>query len=82
MQISSSRKPVRSYTLLGYYVGLVWPKITFLKFTVRPVIEYADGRLIPDYLSDDVIKRVQRSALRKIYSEAKSYTEALQLPNL
>ena len=50
--------------------------------TVRPVIEYADGRLIPDYLSDDVIERVQRRALRKIYSEAKSYTEALQLPNL
>ena len=31
--------------------------------TVRPVIEYADGRLIPDYLSDDVIERVQRRAL-------------------
>ena len=49
--------------------------------TVRPVIEYADGRLIPDYLSD-VIERVQRRALRKIYPEAESYTEALQLPNL
>ena len=49
--------------------------------TVRPVIEYDDGRLIPDYLSD-VIKRVQRRALRKIYPEAESYTEALQLPNL
>ena len=49
--------------------------------TVRPVIEYDDGRLIPDYLSD-VIKRVQRRALRKNYPEAESYTEALQLPNL
>ena len=49
--------------------------------TVRPVIEYADGRLIPDYLSD-VIERVQRRALRKNYPEAESYTEALQLPNL
>ena len=49
--------------------------------TVRPVIEYDDGRLIPDYLSD-VIERVQRRALRKIYPEAESYTEALQLPNL
>ena len=33
MQISSSRKPARSYTLLGYYVGLVWLKITFLKLS-------------------------------------------------
>ena len=49
--------------------------------TVRPVIEYDDGRLIPDYLSD-VIERVQRRALRKIYPEAESYTVALQLPNL
>ena len=49
--------------------------------TVRPVIEYDDGRLIPDYLSD-VIERVQRRALRKNYPEAESYTEALQLPNL
>ena len=49
--------------------------------TVRPVIEYDDGRLIPDYLSD-VIERVQRRALRKNYPEAASYTEALQLPNL
>ena len=49
--------------------------------TVRPVIEYADGRLIPDYLSD-VIERVQRRALRKNYPEAESYTVALQLPNL
>ena len=49
--------------------------------TVRPVIEYDDGRLIPDYLSD-VIKRVQRRALRKNYPEAESYTVALQLPNL
>ena len=49
--------------------------------TVRPVVEYDDGRLIPDYLSD-VIERVQRRALRKIYPEAESYTEALQLPNL
>ena len=49
--------------------------------TVRPVIEYADGRLIPDYLSD-VIERVQRRALRKNYPEAESYTEALQLSNL
>ena len=49
--------------------------------TVKPVIEYADGRLIPDYLSD-VIERVQRRALRKNYPEAESYTEALQLPNL
>ena len=50
--------------------------------TVRPVIEYADGRrAIPDYLSD-VIERVQRRALRKIYPEVESYTEALQLSNL
>ena len=49
--------------------------------TVRPVIEYDDGRLIPDYLFD-VIKRVQRRALRKNYPEAESYTVALQLPNL
>ena len=49
--------------------------------TVRPVIEYDDGRLIPDYLSD-VIERVQRRALRKNYPEAESYTVALQLPNL
>ena len=49
--------------------------------TVRPVIEYAHGRLIPDYLSD-VIERVQRRALRKIYPEVESYTEALQLSNL
>ena len=51
--------------------------------TVRPVIEYADGRrAIPDYLSD-VIERVrQKRALRKNYPEAESYTEALQLPNL
>ena len=47
--------------------------------TVRPVIEYADGRLIPDYLSD-VIERVQRRALRKNYPEAESYkmVEGLQ----
>ena len=50
--------------------------------TVRPVIEYADGRrAIPDYLSD-VIERVQKRALRTNYPEAESYTEALQLPNL
>ena len=49
--------------------------------TVRSVIEYDDGRLIPDYLFG-VIKRVQRSALRKNYPEAESYTVALQLPNL
>ena len=49
--------------------------------TVRPVIEYDDGRLTPDYLFD-VIKRVQRRALRKNYPEAESYTVALQLPNL
>ena len=50
--------------------------------TVRPVIEYDDGRrAIPDYLSD-VIERVQRKALRKIYPEVESYKEALQLPNL
>ena len=36
---------------------------------------------IPDYLSD-VIERVQRRALRKIYPEAESYTVVLQLPNL
>ena len=30
---SSSRKPVRRYTLLGCYVGLEWPKITLLRFT-------------------------------------------------
>ena len=50
--------------------------------TVRPVIEYDDGKLIPDRYLSDVIKRVQRRALRKIYPEAESYTEALQLPNL
>ena len=50
--------------------------------TVRPVIEYDDGRLIPDRYLSDVIKRVQRRALRKNYPEAESYTEALQLPNL
>ena len=50
--------------------------------TVRPVIEYADGRrAIPDYLFD-VIKWVQRRALRENYPEAESYTVALQLPNL
>ena len=49
--------------------------------TVRPVIEYAHGRLIPDYLSD-VIERVQKRALRTNYPDAESYTEALQLPNL
>ena len=53
----------------------------YLSTVVRPVIAYDDGRLIPDYLSD-VIERVQRRALRKIYPEAESYTEALQLPNL
>ena len=54
MQISSSRKPVRSYTLLGYYVRLVWPKITFLIYlsTVRPVLEYAVSvwQAIPEVL--------------------------------
>ena len=53
----------------------------YLSTVVRPVIAYDDGRLIPDYLSD-VIERVQRRALKKIYPEAESYTEALQLPNL
>ena len=53
----------------------------YLSTVVRPVIAYDDGRLIPDYLSD-VIERLQRRALRKIYPEAESYTEALQLPNL
>ena len=45
--------------------------------TVRPVIEYADGRL-QTIQGSDVIERVQRRALRKIYPEAESYTEALQ----
>ena len=40
--------------------------------TVRPVIEYDEGRLIPNYLSE-VIERDQRRVLRKIYPEAESY---------
>ena len=76
MQISLSRKPVRSYTP-GYYVGLVWPKITFLKF-----IDKTCNRICWWQGCSDVIERVQRRALRKIYPVAESYTVALQLPNL
>ena len=51
--------------------------------TVRPVIEYADGRrAIPDYLSDVIGRVRQKRALRANYPEAESYTEALQLSNL
>ena len=47
MQISSSMKPARSYTLLGYYrAGVAQDNILKVYLsTVRPVIEYDDRRL-------------------------------------
>ena len=51
--------------------------------TVRPVLEYAVPvwQSIPGYLSD-VIETVQKRALKIIFPEAETYTEALQLGQL
>ena len=51
--------------------------------TVIPVLEYAVPvwQSIPGYLSD-VIETVQKRALKIIFPEAETYTEALQLAQL